>query len=115
MSSTLPSRRCGIIDSIVARYSGPSSSSPSVTMLPGITAFMVMPRVASSIAAVRRKPSLAAFVGAAGGAQEADLGRLRGAVVRPAGIARDRAGDGRGEHDATMAARLERVERGLDR
>ena len=62
MSSTFPSRRCGIIDSIVARYSGPSSSSPSVTMLPGITALIVMLRAASSIAAVRRKPSCAAFV-----------------------------------------------------
>ena len=62
MSSTVPSRRSGIEASIFSRYSGPSSASPSVTMLPGMTALIVIPRPASSIAAVRRKPSWAALV-----------------------------------------------------
>ena len=62
MSSTLPSRFCGIEASIFSRYSGPSSASPSVSMLPGITALIVMPLPASSIAAVRRNPSWAALV-----------------------------------------------------
>ena len=62
MSSTLPSFFCGIDDSMACRYSGPSSSSPSVSMLPGMTALIVIPLGASSIAAVRRKPSCAALV-----------------------------------------------------
>ena len=62
MSSTLPSRRSGMEASIASRYSSPSSARPSVTMLPGMTALIVMLRPASSIAAVRRKPSWAALV-----------------------------------------------------
>ncbi len=50
-----------------------------------------------------------------GGAQEAELGGLAGAVVRPARVPRDRAGD-RGRHDhAAPPARRERVEAGLHR
>jgi hypothetical protein len=53
----VPSRFSGIEAAMVLWYSGPSDSSPSVMMLPGMSALTVIQYFASSIAAVRRKPS----------------------------------------------------------
>ena len=84
MSSTVPSRRSGIDAVIPARYSSPRSARPSVMMLPGITALTVMP--------LARQLDR-------GGAHEAELAGLAGAVVGPAGEPGDGAGDGRGQDD----------------
>ena len=99
MSATVPSRLSGIEDSICSRYSGPSSSRPSVSMLPGITALTVIPR--------RRQLDRR-------GPQESELRGLGRAVVRPAREAGDRPGDrGCDDHPAVAAAR-QRADRRLD-
>src|SRR6478735_955198 len=92
MSSTVPSRFSGIEAAMVLWYSGPSDSSPSVMMLPGMTALTVIPYFASSIAAVRRKHELAGF---------------RRSVMRPAGKAGDRTCDRGGDDDPAGRGFLE--------
>ena len=56
MSSAEPRRFIGIEAVILSRYSCPSPSRPSVLMLPGRTALIVMLCGASSTAAVCMKP-----------------------------------------------------------
>ena len=70
-------------------YSWPISTRPSVMMLPGSTALMVI--------FLRRQLHRR-------GAHEPELGGLAGAVVRPAGVAGDRPGDRRRDDDAAVPA-----------
>jgi hypothetical protein len=51
----------------------------------------------------------------AGGAHEAELAGLRGAIVRPAGKSGHRSGDRRGQHDARLIRFLEIGHAGLHR
>jgi hypothetical protein len=62
MPSVDPSRLIGMEDFIFAMYAGPSPLSPSVAMFPGKTALIVTPNGASSMAAVRMKPSCPALL-----------------------------------------------------
>ena len=62
ISSTDPMRFIGIDAVIFPRYSAPNPSRPSVLILPGITALMVMLYGASSTAAVCMKPSWPALL-----------------------------------------------------
>ena len=62
MSSTVPSFLSGMEAAIERSYSGPSAIKPSVRMLPGSTALMVMPYLANSMQAVRMNPSWPALV-----------------------------------------------------
>ena len=52
----------GIEASMLRMYSSPKPINPSVAMLPGNTALTVMPCMASSMAAVRMKPSCPALL-----------------------------------------------------
>ncbi len=62
MSSGVPSFFMGMEAARASMYSWPMPSMPSVRMLPGITALMVTPSWATSMAALRMKPSIAALV-----------------------------------------------------
>jgi hypothetical protein len=59
---TEPKRRIGTDAVILRMQSSPSSAKPSVAMLPGNIALPVMPYGASSMAAVRMKPSCPALL-----------------------------------------------------